>query len=54
MREDLIVAEVREARRQILGKHGGDLDALFREPKDHERASGRKVLRGRPRTPKQR
>lgn len=45
MREDPIAAEVREARRQILDRHGQDLGALFRELKD------RTLARGRPRRP---
>ena len=49
MREDPIVAEVREARRRILERHGYDLHALFRELKRHERDSGRPLTKGKPR-----
>jgi hypothetical protein len=48
MREDPIVDEVREARRQLLQTHGDDLKALFRALKEREAAGGRKLIRGQP------
>ena len=35
MREDAIIAEVPEARRKIMERHGFDLQALFNELKEH-------------------
>jgi hypothetical protein len=49
MREDPIVAEVREARRKILERHNYDLHALFRELKEHERARGKPLTKGKAR-----
>ena len=49
MRDDPIVAEVREARRRILAKHGYDLRSLFRELKEHEQESGRTLTKGKAR-----
>ena len=51
MREDPIVAEVREARRQLLEEYEGDLKALFRALKAGEAAGGRKLVRGQPKRP---
>ena len=46
MREDPIVAEVREARRQIMERHGNNLRSLFHELKAHEARSGKPLVKG--------
>jgi hypothetical protein len=50
MYDDPIVAEVRKTRAQHAAKFHYDLEAIYRDLKEKERASGRKYVRYAPRT----
>ena len=49
MRDDPIVAEVRKAREEYAARFNYDLDAIYRDLKRRERASGRTYVRFAPR-----
>ena len=49
MIDDPIVDEVRKARAEHAAKFNYDLDAIFRDLEEKERASGRKYVRYQPR-----
>jgi len=50
MYDDPIVAEVRKTRAQHAAKFHYDLESIYRDLKEKERASGRKYVRYAPRT----
>lgn len=50
MHDDPIVAEVRKTRAEHAAKFHYDLDAIFLDLKEKEKASGRKYVRYAPRT----
>lgn len=49
MNDDPIVNEVRRVRNEHAAKFNYDLDAIYRDLKERERASGRKYVRYEPR-----
>jgi len=49
MKDDPIVAEVRAIRESHAAKFGYDLDAIYRDVKQREKASGRSFVTFRPR-----
>lgn len=47
--DDPIVAEVRQARREILESYGGDFKAMMRDVMKRQYESGREVVKAKPR-----
>jgi len=47
--DDPIVAEVRQARMEILGSHGSDLEAMLRDVMKRQYESGREIVKAKPR-----
>jgi hypothetical protein len=55
MTDDPIVEQVHQIRSELLAEHGGDLGAMLRAAQrrtEQAAAAGRKVVTGRPRTPR--
>ena len=50
--DDPIVAEVRAARDKHAAQFGYDLDAIFRDIREKQKASGREYVKFPPRKPK--
>ena len=48
MDKNPILEELHRIRLEVAAKHNYDLQSMFREFKEHERASGLKLLRRRP------
>lgn len=48
--DDPIVAEVRQARKEILESYGGDFEAMMRDVMKRQYESGREIVRAKPRT----
>lgn len=53
MWEDPIVLEIRKIRDEQSARFNYDLEAIYRDLKDHEQRSGRKVVSFPPRKPQQ-
>ena len=47
--DDPIVAEVRQARREILESYGGDFEAMMRDVMKRQYESGREIIKSKPR-----
>lgn len=48
--DDPIVAEVRQARKEILESYGGDFEAMMRDVMKRQYESGREILKAKPRS----
>lgn len=48
--DDPIVAEVRQARKEILDSYGGDFEAMMRDVMKRQYESGREIVKAKPRS----